>query len=60
MDNLKKRIEKLETRQQPVDPSKYRNVYEFEELTEEEWNATYAKEIAESYLRNSRPQAGSE
>ena len=59
--DLKKRIEKLETRQQPVDPNKYPNVYEFEEeMSIEEWNAIYAKESQQSYLRKPRPPAGSE
>ena len=59
--DLKKRIEKLETRQQPVDPNKYPNVYEYEEeMMEEEWNATYAKEFQQSYLRKPGASPGSE
>jgi hypothetical protein len=58
--DLKKRIQKLELERQPAMPINSPDLFEFEEMTVEEWNATVAPRFLESYLRKPSQAAGSE
>ena len=58
MDNLKKRIEKLEKEQPQVVPAPNRTT--IKEISVEEWNAVYAPMVQESYDQSMRAKSGSD
>ena len=60
MDNLKKRIEKLEKDRLPVAPVQGPNFTPVKEISVEEWNAVYAPMVQEACEQSVRPKTSSD